>query len=74
MRKLWLLWIIVLSLTIADVWADAAKSRVLFILDGSGSMWGQVDGQPKINIGSPGSPVVTTRYCGIAIGAWDMGR
>jgi hypothetical protein len=28
--------------------AFAAQSNVLFILDGSGSMWGQVDGKPKI--------------------------
>lgn len=29
---------------------DAASSNVLFILDASGSMWGEIDGKPKISI------------------------
>ena len=30
--------------------ADFASDRILFILDGSGSMWGRVDKRPKITI------------------------
>jgi Ca-activated chloride channel family protein len=30
--------------------ADAPKARVVIVLDASGSMWGQVDGTPKITI------------------------
>jgi uncharacterized protein with von Willebrand factor type A (vWA) domain len=40
-----------LFLSSATSWAQSDKDdRVLFILDGSGSMWGQVDGTAKISV------------------------
>ena len=30
--------------------ADAAPARTLIVMDGSGSMWGQIDGRPKLEI------------------------
>ncbi len=30
--------------------ANAHAASVLFVLDASGSMWGQIDGEPKIEI------------------------
>ena len=27
-----------------------ASERMMIVLDGSGSMWGQIDGQPKLKI------------------------
>lgn len=42
-----LCWVVVLSATIASA-GDSV--RLLLILDGSGSMWGRVDGQPKITV------------------------
>lgn len=32
------------------VWAEDAPPRALVILDGSGSMWGQIEGAPKIEV------------------------
>ena len=30
--------------------SDAATARTLIVMDGSGSMWGQIDGRPKLEI------------------------
>lgn len=42
---LFVFWWIVLGIT-----PSFAASNVLFILDGSGSMWGRIDGKPKIEV------------------------
>ena len=39
--------VVVLLATIASA---SESARLLLILDGSGSMWGRVDGQPKITV------------------------
>ncbi len=39
-----------LALILAQPYALAAKTNTIFILDGSNSMWGRVDGVPKIDL------------------------
>ena len=34
----------------ASVWAAPAAERSMIVLDGSGSMWGRIDGEPKLQI------------------------
>jgi hypothetical protein len=41
---------LVMCLTVCFSYPSLASTNVLFILDGSGSMWGQVEGVPKITI------------------------
>jgi Ca-activated chloride channel homolog len=53
-RVLAFIGIVMFSMTIANVQASTDNSEeavnTLFILDASGSMWGQIDGKPKITI------------------------
>ena len=53
-RVLALFGIVMFSMAIANVQASTDNSEeaanTLFILDASGSMWGQIDGKPKITI------------------------
>ena len=41
--------VLVLLLSVFSSWALADK-QVMLVLDASGSMWGQIDGKPKITI------------------------
>lgn len=41
---------LLLAISLGSTAAAAQAPQVLFVLDGSGSMWGQVDGEPKIGI------------------------
>ena len=37
-------------LAVAAVGPALAEGRSIIVLDGSGSMWGQIDGRPKLEI------------------------
>lgn len=41
---------LVLALAQPVAASDAATARTLIVMDGSGSMWGQIDGRPKLEI------------------------
>jgi len=44
----------ILLIMIIPSMAQAASPAVLFVFDGSGSMWGQVDGKTKIDLAKNG--------------------
>ena len=49
-HRQWLSCLLLFCLLWPAAQAQEARGKVLFILDGSGSMWGRVEGQPKIAI------------------------
>lgn len=42
--------VIVVSVMASSVGADTGSAKTILVLDASGSMWGQIDGTPKISI------------------------